>query len=150
MAQQDSGRSEAADAGTVPGQPSGGAAGASSMGPRAEEFTREISDLKLSGSSAETEARALKLGIAGLVIPIVMAIVGILLVMSTSDAADQRAYASQTFWLGNIIVIVGAALFIRYSLGRYLRFWMIRLIHEQRAQTDRVVEALDRMSVRQD
>ena len=47
-------------------------------------------------------------------------------------------------------MIVGAALFIRYSLGRYLRFWMIRLIHEQRAQTDRVVEALDRMSVRQD
>ena len=72
-----------------------------------------------------------------------MAIVGILLVMSTSDAADQRAYASQTFWLGNIIVIVGAALFIRYSFGRYLRFWMIRLIHEQRAQTDRVVEALE-------
>ncbi len=92
----------------------------------------------------------MKLGIAGLAIPIVMAIVGILLVMSTSDAADQRAYASQTFWLGNIIVIVGAALFIRYSFGRYLRFWMIRLIHEQRAQTDRVVEALERTSARND
>lgn len=124
--------------------------GGGGMGGRSEEFTREISQLKLSGSSADTEARALKLGIAGLAIPIVMAIVGILLVMSTSDAADQRAYASQTFWLGNIIVIVGAALFIRYSLGRYLRFWMIRLIHEQRAQTDRVVEALERTSARND
>ena len=120
------------------------------MGARADEFTEEISKLKLSGSSAENESRAIKLGIAGLVIPIVMAIVGILLVMSTSDAADQRAYASQTFWLGNIIVIVGAALFIRYSLGRYLRFWMIRLIHEQRAQTDRVVEALERSSAQRD
>ncbi len=124
--------------------------GGGGLGDRADEFTREISQLKLSGSSAETESRALKLGIAGLVIPIVMAIIGILLVMSTSDAADQRAYASQTFWLGNIIVIVGAALFIRYSLGRYLRFWMIRLIHEQRAQTDRVVDALERTSARRD
>ena len=126
------------------------AAGQAGMGARAEEFTQEISQLKMSGSSAENESRAMKLGIAGLVIPIVMAIVGIVLVMSTSDAADQRAYASQTFWLGNIIVIVGAALFIRYSLGRYLRFWMIRLIHEQRAQTDRVVEALERTSGRRD
>ena len=104
--------------------------GGGGMGGRSEEFTREISQLKLSGSSADTEARALKLGIAGLAIPIVMAIVGILLVMSTSDA--------------------GAALFIRYSFGRYLRFWMIRLIHEQRAQTDRVVEALERTSARND
>ena len=125
-------------------------AGQAGMGARAEEFTQEISQLKMSGSSAENESRAMKLGIAGLVIPIVMAIVGIVLVMSTSDAADQRAYASQTFWLGNIIVIIGAALFIRYSLGRYLRFWMIRLIHEQRAQTDRVVEALERTSGRRD
>lgn len=88
----------------------------------------------------------MKLGIAGLVIPVVLAVVGILLVASTSDAADQRAFASQTFWLGNIIVVIGATLFLRYSLGRYLRFWMIRLIHEQRAQTDRVVDAIERTS----
>ena len=116
------------------------------MGPRAEEFTAEISQLKLSGSSAQNEARALQLGIVGLVVPLVLAVIGILMVMSTSDAADQRAFASQTFWLGNIIVVVGAALFLRYSLGRYLRFWMIRLIHEQRAQTDRVVDAIERAS----
>ena len=149
MAQQDAQRldpsTDSADADTLTGQP-----GEAGMGARSEEFTREISQLKLSGSSAETESRVMKLGIAGLVIPIVMAIVGILLVMSTSDAADQRAYASQTFWLGNIIAIVGAALFIRYSLGRYLRFWMIRLIHEQRAQTDRLVDALERTSARRD
>ena len=76
MTQQDSRRTEAADAGTLAEHPGEGADGAASMGARAEEFTREISELKLSGSSAETEARALKLGIAGLVIPIVMAIVG--------------------------------------------------------------------------
>ncbi|MEZ5380365.1 MAG: hypothetical protein R2754_01075 [Microthrixaceae bacterium] len=116
------------------------------MGARAEEFTAEISQLKLGGSSAQNEARALQLGIVGLVVPVVLAVVGILMVMSTSDAADQRAFASQTFWLGNIIVVVGAALFLRYSLGRYLRFWMIRLIHEQRAQTDRVVDAIERAS----
>lgn len=133
------------DQSTVP--PTDGSSGAEAgMGRRAEEFSNEISQLKLSGSSAEGETRGLQLGVAGLVIPVVLAIVGILMVMSTSDAADQRAFASQTFWLGNIIVIIGAALFIRFSLGRYLRFWMIRLIHEQRAQTDRVVDAIERAS----
>ena len=146
MAQQDSQRAEPADLGTAVDQPVQGSTQGGPMGDRAEAFTEEVGRLKLSGSSAEGEARAMKLGIAGLVIPVVLAVVGILLVASTSDAADQRAFASQTFWLGIIIVVIGATLFLRYSLGRYLRFWMIRLIHEQRAQTDRVVDAIERTS----
>jgi len=27
-------------------------------------------------------------------------------------------------------------------MSRYLRYWMIRMTYEQRAQTDRIVEAL--------
>ncbi|MCB1026271.1 MAG: hypothetical protein R2704_17345 [Microthrixaceae bacterium] len=116
------------------------------MGSRAEEFTQEIGRLKLAGSSAQNEARFTQLGVVALVVPVVLAVIGIIMVASTSDAADQRAFASQTFWLGNILVIIGATVFLRFSLGRYLRFWMIRLIHEQRAQTDRVVDAIERAS----
>ena len=68
------------------------------------------------------------------------------IVGSTSDGADQRAFLGQTTYLGIVLVIVGAALFVRYSLSRYLRYWMIRLIHEQRTQTDRIVDAIDRAS----
>ena len=41
-----------------------------------------------------------------------------------------------------LVLIIGAALFVRFSLSRYLRFWLIREIYEQRVQTDRVVESL--------
>ena len=39
--------------------------------------------------------------------------------------------------------IVGGALFLRYSLAAFLRFWLARFIYEQQAQTDRIVERLE-------
>ena len=40
---------------------------------------------------------------------------------------------------------IGAALFVRYSMTRYLRYWLIRTVYEQRLQTDRTVEVLERV-----
>ena len=40
------------------------------------------------------------------------------------------------------LAIIGAAVFVRYSLASFLRFWMARLTFEQSTQTDRVVDAL--------
>jgi hypothetical protein len=48
--------------------------------------------------------------------------------------------------MGLALIIAGAALFVRYSLARYLRFWLIRLTYESRANTDRIVEAIERAS----
>ena len=36
----------------------------------------------------------------------------------------------------------GAAVFVRYSMAQFLRFWLARLSYEQQRQTDRVVEAI--------
>ena len=44
--------------------------------------------------------------------------------------------------IGVAVTIVGAAMFIRYSIAHFLRFWLARLTYEQQAQTDRVVEAI--------
>jgi hypothetical protein len=44
-------------------------------------------------------------------------------------------------------VVVGLGLFVRFSLARLLRFWMARLVVEQQAQTDRMIEALDRIEL---
>ena len=30
------------------------------------------------------------------------------------------------------------------SIARYLRYWLMRLVYEERSSTDRIVEALDR------
>jgi hypothetical protein len=40
------------------------------------------------------------------------------------------------------LAVVGGALFLRYSLAGFLRFWLARLTYEQKAQTDRVVGAV--------
>jgi hypothetical protein len=39
---------------------------------------------------------------------------------------------------------VGGAVFLRYSMAQFLRFWLARLSWEQQAQTDRMVEAVRR------
>ena len=44
--------------------------------------------------------------------------------------------------LGLTLSVVGGAVFVRYSLAQFLRFWMARLAWEQTASTDRMVEAL--------
>ena len=36
--------------------------------------------------------------------------------------------------------VVGGALFLRYSVASFFRFWLARLIYEQKAQTDRLLE----------
>ena len=43
---------------------------------------------------------------------------------------------------GLTAAVVGAALFLRYSLASFLRFWLARFVYEQQAQTDRIVERL--------
>ena len=41
-----------------------------------------------------------------------------------------------------VLGVGGAAMWLRFSMGRYLRYWLIRLIYEERQQTDDIVEAL--------
>ena len=40
------------------------------------------------------------------------------------------------------VSIVGIVIWIRNSMTRYLRYWIIRLVYEQREQTERIVDAL--------
>jgi hypothetical protein len=44
--------------------------------------------------------------------------------------------------IGLALVIAGAALFVRYSIARFMRFWLVRLVHEHRSETDRLIAAL--------
>ena len=114
---------------------------------RIEQFKSEIEDLKLRGSSSEGEQRLLALGIALAVIGVALAVLGAIQVgASGGSPADQRAFMAQGSFMGLALIIAGAALFIRYSLARYMRFWLIRLTYESRANTDRIVDAIERAS----
>lgn len=114
---------------------------------RIEQFKSEIEDLKLRGSSSDGEKRLLVLGIALAVIGVALAVLGAIQVgASGGSPADQRAYMAQGSFLGLALIIAGAAIFIRFSLARYMRFWLIRLTYESRANTDRIVDAIERAS----
>lgn len=116
---------------------------------RVEAFTQEIESLKLKASSAESEHRLLLLGALALVGGLALSIAGAIQVTGTSAPADQRAYMATGTFLGIALIIAGAALFVRFSLARYMRFWLIRLVHESRANTDRIVEAIEGYKRRQ-
>ena len=112
---------------------------------RIEQFRGEVDSLKLRGSSGEGEQRLLIVGVVLTVVGVVLAILGAVQVgASGGSPADQRAYMAQGSFLGLALIIAGVALFVRYSLARYLRFWLIRLTYESRANTDRVVDAIER------
>ncbi|HTO00311.1 MAG TPA: hypothetical protein VL068_06510 [Microthrixaceae bacterium] len=114
---------------------------------RINEFKTEIEGLKLRGSSSEGEKRLLVLGVLLAVGGVLLAIGGAIQVASFGDSpGDQRAVLAQGSFLGIALIIAGAALFIRFSLARYMRFWMIRLTYESRANTDRIVDAIERGS----
>ena len=115
---------------------------------RIEQFKSEIDGLKLRGSSSQGERRLLILGVGLVIAGLALAIFGAIQVGAAGAVGDapanQRAYMAQGSFLGIALILAGGALFVRFSLARYMRFWMIRLTYESRANTDRLVDAIER------
>jgi drug/metabolite transporter (DMT)-like permease len=80
------------------------------------------------------------MGVAG----VALAVLGGVQTAADSNEFNQRAAMATGSFIGIALLIGGAALFIRYSLARYLRFWLVRLVHESHANTDRIVDAIER------
>jgi hypothetical protein len=111
---------------------------------RVKQFTDEIGELKLKASSSDNERRLLAVGVLAAIAGLVLTIVGGIQVNNSLDGIKQSSALATGTFLGIALLIAGTALFVRYSLSRYLRFWLIRLVWESRANTDRIVEAIDR------
>ena len=116
---------------------------------RVEQFKQEIADMKVRDPATGRDRVLLRLGVALMVIGIALAIVAYFMSHGASADAASQGPAEQrdavVLALGGIAsAIVGGALFVRYSLAGFLRFWLARFVYEQQAQTDRVVERLER------
>lgn len=109
---------------------------------RIESFTEEIGNLKLRGANADRERSLFVVGWISLVAGVIIAVFGGVQASGTTNAADQWAAIATGSLIGLALVIFGAALFVRYSMGRFMRFWLVRLVHEQRSETDRLIEAI--------
>lgn len=109
---------------------------------RIQTFTEEISAMKLRGGRSDRERMLLILGAIGLVAGVGLAVFGGFQASGTSNTTDQVAFLATGTLIGLALVIASTAVFIRYSLARFLRFWLIRLVHEHRTETDRVIGQL--------
>ena len=110
---------------------------------RLQDFDQEIRRLRVKGGKAEPERRLLILGVVLVIAGFAVSWSGIVMVRSAESGLDQGDGLAQTM-LGIGVAVVGAVLWARYSLSRYLRYWLIRQIYEDRASTDRIVEAIER------
>jgi hypothetical protein len=108
---------------------------------RVEQFEADVAELRIVDPSASRDQLALRLGVAGMSVGVVLPIVAYALSHGTTNPLEQRD-ALVLALLGVASAVVGAALFLKGSLSGFLRFWLVRELHERRAQTDRIVERL--------
>jgi hypothetical protein len=110
---------------------------------RVDEFKNEIAQMRIRPPEDANERVWL---IAGLVLPL-LGILAIFLgwwgASGSAYPAEQLPYVISGGLLGIGLIVAGAALFVRYSMTRYMRFWLLRVIYEERAQTDRAVASLE-------
>jgi hypothetical protein len=105
---------------------------------RVEQFKAEIAEMRLKDPAAGRDAQLLKGGAVLMLAGVVITVVAYFMSHGTSSALSQND-AQTVGMIGVAVSVVGGAVFLRYSLAQFLRFWLARLIYEQRAQTDRVL-----------
>ena len=108
---------------------------------RVTEFKAEVADMRLADPALSRDRLLLKAAIALLVIGPLLGAVAYGLSHSTENPLQQRD-AIVVALFGVSLAVVGGAMYLRYSLAGFLRFWLARLTYEQKAQTDRVVSAV--------
>jgi len=112
--------------------------GAVTPSPRLAEFQREVDELKVSGGKANPERVWVILSSIGMILGLVLALVGWIGTRGTDSSLGIADYNSMGT-LGLTLTVASAAVFTVMSLRRYFRYWLVRLIFEQRDQTDRIV-----------
>ena len=110
---------------------------------RVDRFTAEIADMKLPDTASSRDRALLRVGVALMAAGVVIGVVAYVLGHGTTNPLQQRDAIVMSI-VGLTVAVVGGAVFLRYSMAQFLRFWLARLSWEQQAQTDRVVDAVSR------
>ena len=106
---------------------------------RADRFTRELAELKIPDPAAGRSRLWLRLGVALMVLGLVLGVSAYLISHRTTSPLVQGD--ATTIGLGAVTTsVVGSALFLRYSLTGFLRFWMARQSYDLSRLADRLLE----------
>lgn len=104
---------------------------------RADRFVRDLAELKIPDPAAGRSALWLRLGAVLMTVGLVLAGSAYFMAHSTTDPLAQRDAIALA--LGGIAgCVVGSALFLRYSLTGFLRYWMARQSYDIAALADRL------------
>jgi hypothetical protein len=109
---------------------------------RVEQFRAEIADMGVKDPAVARDRMLLRASVVLLAAGPVLGIIGYFMSHGTDNPLQQRD-AIVLSLIGVSTSVVGGALFVRYALASFMRFWLARLCWEEQAQTDRVVAALD-------
>jgi hypothetical protein len=107
--------------------------------PRLQQFQAEVEQLNVSGGRANPERTWMILGGLAMAVGVVLGLLSWALTQSTESTLDFASYNA----MGNFAIaltVAGSVLFLVMSLRRYFRYWLVRLIYEQRDQIDRIAD----------
>lgn len=107
---------------------------------RVEQFRADIASMKVRDPAAGRDRVLVRAGAVGMAIGVALTVGAFFWSHNTADPLNQRD-ATTLALVGAALAVAGTGIWLRYSLAGFLRFWLARLIFEQRAQTDRLVEA---------
>jgi hypothetical protein len=109
---------------------------------RSEQFKAEIAAMRLKTGRANAEHLLQILGVVLMIGGIALALgayrasLNVTATPGTNvDLLDSNSYTPLAI-AGLAISVVGGFLFLRYSLAKFLRFWLLRQVYEQRAAID--------------
>lgn len=104
---------------------------------RLEAFRADVADLKIGGKNpAKWERVASILGLIAMIAGVIVAFAAYSTAQNAGELAD--IHRQQVLAVASAaLAIVGAIVWLRVSLTRHLRWWMIRSIHEQRSLAER-------------
>jgi len=116
-------------------------AGGTLSSSRLAQFEDEVAKLKVTGGGANPERLGSRWGIGLTIVGFVVMVISWFSAKGSSEV--NTILRSQIFALIGVgIAIVGIVLWVRNSLTRYMRYWIIRLVYEQREQTEQLIQAL--------
>jgi hypothetical protein len=111
---------------------------------RLSQFEAEVGKLKVTGGGANPERLGAQWGMGLTILGFVVVVISWWSALDAKgDNAAVSALRAQIFGLIGVgLAVVGIVIWVRNSLTRYLRYWIIRLVYEQREQTEQLIQTL--------